>query len=348
MDQKTVLKKAMRRAKWIGFNFRYYWNESRRYRRLDLPALTREEKRAIRRTWEGFTIIPADFICARVYKKVQGFSPYYLAPCWYMEVRQRINPRLQLYALGNKAMCDLYFPEISFPEPYVRKLNGSYYDKAMNCLSLDQAVALLREKKEFILKPALGSLVGRGVSKVDCATDDVEAALRNAGPNSIAQEVLGAAPEIERLNPSSVNCIRVTSIYLNGRYASAAMVKVAREENFRDNWRFAYLVGVDAEGRLADCGYDIDMNPVDRSDSGVVFKGYVIPRFREITDHLEQMHRKYFPQCAVVGWDVTLDRDYRVRVVEANLFNTGTNAEQYVSGAFFEPFRDDFVAIMKR
>lgn len=348
MHSKPVLKSIFRRLKWIGFNFRFYWKNSRQYRRLDLPVLTREEKRAIRQTWEGFIIVPTDFIDVRLFKKVQGFSPYYLAPCWYMQVRQRVNPRLPLFALGNKAMCDLYFPEIAYPEPYVRKLNGSYYDKDMHFLSFDEAVALLMEKKEFVLKPALGSLVGRNVSRINCETADVEAVLRKAGPNSIAQEVLHPAPEIERLNPSSVNCIRVTSIYLNGRFSSSAMLKVAKEGSFRDNWRFSYVVGVDQEGRLADCGYDIDMNSVRMSDSGVSFKDVVIPCFRDVIDHLEKMHKKYLANCAVVGWDVTLDRDYRVRVVEANLYNTGTNAEQFVSGAFFEPFRDDLVAIMRQ
>ena len=133
------------------------------------------------------------------------------------------------------------------------------------------------------------------------------------------------AVEIESMNPTSLNCFRVTTIYLNGRFDYATSLKVGKKGAFRDNWNSAYWVDVSKEGRLAEFGYDYDVNAIDRSDVGVVFKDIVIPHFKEMTDHLEKMHKKLFANCGVIGWDVTLDRDYNVRIIETNLYNPGTN-----------------------
>ena len=107
-----------------------------------------------------------DFVNARVYKMIQGFSPYYLAPLWYNELREYFNPRDQLYSLENKAMSDVYFPEIKFPEVYVRGLNGILFDKDMNILSENRAIKFLSESEDFIIKPSIRSLQGRGVKKI--------------------------------------------------------------------------------------------------------------------------------------------------------------------------------------
>ena len=332
----------------IGYNVRYYFLNNRRFRKLDLPKLTNAEKKEIKRTWPGITIIPYDWICARVYKKIHGFSPYYLAPCWYNEMRKGMNPKDQLYALENKALCDVYFPDMSFPEVYVRGLNGSFYDKEMNFISREDAISILKSKKEFIIKPAIGTLKGDGVAKVNCEKDDVEIAMKKVGRNFIAQEVLKQADEIERLNPSSLNCFRVTTIYMNGRFDFATSLKVGKKGSIRDNWNSAYWIDVNKDGQLSEFGYDYNVNPVDHSDVGVVFNGLVIPHFQDMIDHLEKMHKKLFANCSVIGWDVTIDKEYKVRIIETNLYNPGTNIEQFVSGDFFKPFHDDMLKFVNK
>lgn len=335
------------KLKRIRYNFLYYYRYTRRFQHSILPKLTKTEKHAIKECWPGVTILPVDFVCARVFKKIHGFSPYYLAPCWYNEIRQGTNPKDQLYSLENKALCDLYFDDLSFPEPYVRRLNGSFYDKEMHYISKEEAIGILKSKNEFIIKPAIGTLKGDGVVKVDCKKDDINQAIETAGRNFIAQEVLKQADEIERLNPSSLNCFRVTTIYINNRFGYATSLKVAKKGSVRDNWNSAYWINVNNEGRLSEFGYDYDVNPIAHSDSGIVFKDILIPHFQEMIAYLEKMHKKYFANCGVIGWDVTLDKEYKVSVIETNLWNPGTNIEQFVSGDFFKPFRDDMLMYLR-
>lgn len=321
-----------------------YYRLTKRFNDFDLPELTGEEKRKIRETWPGLHIYDMDFVHARVFKKIHGFSPFYLAPCWYNEIRSKMNPKEQLYALENKALCDVYFPRLRFPEVYVRRLNGSFYDKEMNYLTEEEAIQILANKKEFVIKPSIGSEQGEGVKKIkDTPSNGWNSLFAEEGKNFIAQEVLKQAPEIERLNPSSLNCFRVTTLYMEGKFGFSTALKVGKEGAFRDNWNCAYWVNVNENGHLSEFGYDFNVNPIPKTDNGIIFKEVQVPKYKEMIAHLEKMHKSLFPNCGVVGWDVTIDKEYQVCIIEYNLWDPGTNIEQFVSGDFFQSFRKEML-----
>lgn len=326
-----------------------YYRLTKRFLNLGLPKLTSEEKKIIRNTWPGVHIYDMDFVNARAFKKIHGFSPYYLSPCWYNELREKFNPKDQLYALENKALCDVYFPELRFPTPLVRRLNGNFYDKGMNHISELEAKEILHSERVFVIKPAIGSEQGEGVLKVDLTDDvDLNKIFRDEGDNFIAQKLVAQAPEIKNLNPSSLNCFRVTSMYFNGRFGYSTALKVGKKGSFRDNWNSAYWINVHPDGSLDKKGYDYFLNPVDQSDTGVVFEGVKMPKYSEMISYIERMHKKLFPNCGVIGWDVTIDENYEVCIIENNLWDPGTNIEQFVCGDFFRPFRDDMIGYLNR
>lgn len=322
-----------------------YYRLTRRFLKFDLPKLSKEEKEEIRKAWPGLHIYDTDFISARVYKKIHGFSPYYLSPCWYNEMREYFNPPGQLYALTNKALCDVYFPELKFPEVYVRYVNGHFFDKGMNYLSKHEAVRILTKHKNFVIKPSIGTNQGFGVKKVDVQDDtDFDKIFKELGKNFIAQELVTQAPEIKRLNPSSLNCFRVTTMYFNGKFGFSTALKIGKEGSFRDNWNSAYWINVEKDGKLSRYGYDYYVNPVEKTDNGIRFQGITMPAYDKMINHLEKMHKKLFPNCGVIGWDVTIDDNYNVLVIETNLVDPGTNIEQFVCGDFFKPFREDMLS----
>lgn len=321
-----------------------YYRLTKRFLGLGLPELTKDEKRQIRETWKGIHIYDMDFVHARLFKKIHGFSPYYLSPCWYNEMRSHFNPKDQLYSLENKALCDVYFPSIKFPEVYVRCLNGNLYDKDMNYLSKEMAVEILKHKGVFVIKPSIGSEQGQGVAKVNVDTDiNLDEILKKAGKDFVIQALVKQAPEIERLNPSSLNCFRVTTMLFNDKFGFSTALKVGKKGAFRDNWNSAYWVNVDESGKLSKYAYDYDVNPVDRTDNGIPFEGLQMPAYEKMISFLEEQHRKIFPNCCVIGWDVTIDSNYNVLVIENNMWDPGTNIEQFVCGDFFKPFKTDML-----
>ena len=330
--------------------FRYHYG----FYRLDkpfaiggLPKLTNDEKRQIREIWKGIDISNLDFTWSRIYKKIRGFSPYYLGALWNQEIDHKVNPTSQVVALENKALCDVFFPDLNFPKPYVRSLNGSLYDGQMNYINMDDAVRILNGKERFVIKPSVDSMQGKGVTVVDVnKSSDMETLLKASGKNFIAQEALQQLRIIEELNPTSLNCFRITSMYFNGRFGFAAALKVGKRGATKDNWNSAYWVGVDENGCLLEYGFDYKTDKVYQTDNGIKFQGFKIPSFDHLIEFVEEKHKKYFPHCGIIGWDITIDSEGAVRVIETNLKNPGTQIEQLCSGPFLEPFRDDICKIM--
>lgn len=334
--------------KCLRYHFGYY-RLTKRFLKLGIPELSSEEKKEIRETWKGVHIYDMDFVNARVYKKIHGFSPYYLSPCWYNELRNFFNPKEQLFSLENKAMCDIYFPELTFPTPIIRCLNGRFYDKELNFLSRDEAQKTLLKNSVFVIKPSIGTEQGEGVKKVEVdKSTNLDKLFDETGNDFIAQDLISQAPEIKKLNPSSLNCFRVTTMYFNGRFGCSTALKVGKKGSFRDNWNSAYWIDVSPEGKLKKFGYDYNLNPVEKADNGIVFEGLQMPRYKEMIDHLERMHKKLFPNCGVIGWDVTITEDNKICIIETNLWDPGTNIEQFVCGDFFRPFHDDILEYINR
>ena len=336
--------KMLESLKRLRYHIGYY-RLTKRFQKLDLPQLTKGEKALIRETWPGVHIYEMDFVHVRIYKKIHGFSPYYLSPCWYNEIRDFMNPRDQLISLENKAMCDVYFPKISFPEVFVRSLNGYLYNKEMNIISRKEAIDLLMSKGEFMIKPSIGTNQGFGVKKVSVKKGNIDIAsvFDEEGMDFIVQEVLRQAPEFERLNPTSLNCFRVTTLLMNDKFGYSTCLKVGKRGAVRDNWNTGLFVNVTDEGKCSKFAYDYNMDSIDKTDNGIIFENLEMPRYQEMISYLENLHRRYFPNCAVIGWDITLDQNYKFRIIEYNLSDPGTNLEQFVGGDFFRPFQHEML-----
>ena len=325
-------------AKRLEFNSR----DRRLVKKYDLPALTPDEVRAIREAWPCLDIRKADLVWSRINKKLNGFSPYFLNDFQYWQILCKVNPKAQVAALQNKAMCDVYFPAIPFPEPLVRCLNGTFFDKDLKCIGRGEAAGILAGAGGYVIKPSVGSYCGRGVRKV--SSPDMAAVLDSidgAGDNFIAQKVVRQHGSISRLNPTSLNCFRVTSVFIGGKYGSSTVIKIGKKGAGVDNWNSSYIAGVSPDGKVGREAYDVDLNPVTRTDNGIMLDGLEMPFLPALLGDIENWHRSFFPNCGVVGWDVTVDEEGRPAVIETNLEFPGILAEQLCAGPFFEGYREE-------
>lgn len=327
-------------------------DDKRQMQYVDLPNLANSEFEELKRIWPFLKFKKNDIYWARLYKKEYGFNPYFISSvnqCY--QLRAKINPRDQVCSLENKALIDVYFPGIPFPEVYVRRINNGYYDKEMNRISFEEAIAVLKEKVSFIIKPSLGTMCGKGVKKyVIAENEDVSSewfsmVFEEATDNFIAQEVLVQHPDITRLNPTSLNCCRITSIYINGIYTYGAMLKIGKNGAHIDNWNSGYLVGINDNGMVKEKGWDDKLSPVYQTDNGVAFKSIQYPCFQELLKSIESYHKKFFPQCGIVGWDVIIDNQNNPKVIEANLTIPGIPAEQLCSGPFFKGVHEELIKV---
>ena len=315
-----------------------------------LPRLTKDEKRIIKETWPCFDLKENDHIYMKLYKKEYGFNPFFICDYPLQLILKRTNPLKQVEALQHKGLVDVWFPELNFPEVYVRCIAGVLYDKNMNIITHEEALRIINENDSFIIKPTVDTGCGKGVMKIslkDKTEDEVNKVLKSYKKDYIIQEVIKQSKEIESLNPTSLNTCRVTSLLINGKWYCSTIFKVGKKGADKDNWSSSYLIGVTEDGCLKEFGFDNQLNKVYKTDLGYSFKGLRLPAFDEMLAFAKENHIKYFPHCGIIGWDILVDNNKKVRVIEVNIKSPGVVGEQLASGVFFESYRDDIIDIMK-
>ena len=351
---KRILKKYRQKRLWN--KIRDSKNQSEQKYLVDntYPLISDEELREIREAWPYMNLEKKDLTWSRIYKKEHGFSPYFIGVWQTHLLRQVFNPYEQLSSLENKALCDVYFPELPYPQAYVRRIQGIYYDKDMQVITEDKAIQILKTKHTYIIKPAFGTKQGQGVHKVTLTEEEkindeqIRQSFSDQLSDFIAQEVLQQHPDVAALNPTSLNCCRVTTIYINGKFGYSTIIKFGRKGSNVDNWHSSFLGGVTNDGKLLEYAYDYTLNRTDHTEFGLFFGGMQLPCFVEMIQLVERSHKRLFPNCGMVGWDVVVDINNNIRVIEANVTTPGFVGEQYASGTFFEQFRDEINERMKQ
>lgn len=318
-----------------------------------LPKLTAREKKCIKNTWSNLSINCLDYTWSRIWKMEHGFSPYMVGTMWTWSILEKINPYDSVVSLQNKALSDIYLSQIPFPKVYVRCIDGTMYDNEMHPIDLNKSISILQEIDSFIIKPSIDTLCGQGVLKI-CKEQNMEHsqvvldAIKKSGNNFIAQESLKQHEDISRLNPTSINTCRVTTIYINGKISCSVALKVGKKDSFKDNWNSSYFIGVDPNGQLKSFGYDFYLNKVQQTDNGITFGGLQLPCFEKMINAVQEWHQQYLPQCGIVGWDVFVDNNDNITVIEVNLTCPGIVAEQLASGLFLEPYVNDICQKLKK
>ncbi len=313
----------------------------------EFPEITDEELKQYRKIWPMWQIEKKDLIWARVCKKYNGFSPYIIGNWHTYLLRQEFNPYEQLSSFEYKGMFDVYFPEIPFPKSFVRRIRSVYYDVDMNVVSQEDAVKILAQYDNYIIKPSFGTNQGRGVEKVSlvglCKEERILKSFKDQESDFIAQEVLEQHKDVAALNPTSLNCCRVTSVYIDGKFGFSTVFKIGKLGSCIDNWRNSYFCGVNQDGSLKKYGFSNDLKPVLQTDNGIVIENFVLPSYSKMISMVKNFHKKYFPNCGMIGWDILIDKEDCVRVIEANVTVPGIVAEQLVGGDFLKDFRDVIV-----
>lgn len=317
----------------------------------ELKWLSKEELTEIRRVWPCFDIQKEDLIYSMMYKKVYGFNPYFINDYQLSTILKKTNPYNQVVSLAHKAMIDVYFEELPLPKVYLKRIANVFFDDKMKIMSFDQAIQTLQDRQQFVIKPTISTGCGKGVRivRLDSNKNNKETIanlISSYGRDFVAQEILVQNSDISILNPTSVNSCRVTSIFLNGRFGCSTILKVGKQGAEVDNWNSGYLIGVNEDGTLRSFGFDNNLNKVDVTDNGLSFSGIKIPHYEDMIEFVKEYHPRYFPNCGIVGWDILIDSNDNVRVIEINLDYPGVVGEQLCSGTFFKDFRNEICELV--
>ena len=329
-----------------------YYKLAKKGINADNSSLTSSEKKQIRDLWGSIIPNPLS-IGYSFFEMVKGageFSAEYVPSAYYMPyIFEVLNPVNLLPTLAHKSLHKFFFRGILQPETVVCSISGILFDKDYNRISEEQAVNIARNCGcDMIFKPATDSSMGRGIKLMKPDSDDLESAI-SSHFDFILQKKVRQSPFMSELNESSLNCMRITTININGEIsATNHIVKIGANGAIVDNigsGSGGMMVGLSNDGVLSDCGYRVD-GTRRQEHNGKSFAGKQIPGFREIVRTFEELHAS-IPSMGIIGWDVALNEDNQPVLIEANSFWPGITIEQIAGGpAFGSRTREviDFIA----
>lgn len=209
---------------------------------------------------------------------------------------------------------------------------GDLYGREMVLYDGDNFSELLKfvaERDAFVMKAPYDAM-GTGVSLVklpetpDAKRKELSDLVKNRSAETgefLAEELIEAHETISRLNPDSVNTVRICTYNNNGMFMTHdAFAKIGRAGSFVDNGGAGGIfVHIDAQtGRMDSDGIDEKCNRyTEHPDNGLIFRDYAFPEWEKALETAVEAAKK-IPEMRYIGWDLTYTKNERWIIVEGN------------------------------
>lgn len=254
-------------------------------------------------------------------------------------------------AYADKNMIDYLFPGVNCARPIVKCRNGYYYMEGKS-VSRDDVVKRLQNIDNCIIKPTLEChgngvhqlSVNNGVSNIQGMR--IEELLDDYGDNFQIQERIFQHEDLEKLNPSSLNSLRIVT-YRSGMdvlvlYSSIRIGRLGSEIDNLDSGGISVVVNND--GTLGKQGYLLkSQNRILSTDTGIILEGYKIPCFDKLISFVKELQMQ-LPFFNLVGWDVSIDMDGNPVLIE---WNSKPGFSQYSYGPALGEYTERIFAELK-
>jgi len=192
----------------------------------ELMPLTASEKEAVRRMWGA----ELSFEELGLFKKHRDFDPRYMSHYFYLPIiAHKLNDYHYTWIFEHKSLQGYIVKGyLKSPYCYVRCVEKEYYDNDMNQLSRKQAIDACLQHDTLIVKDSVDSSGGQSVEKLVLAESknqrqEIEKVLNERKRDFVIQECINQHPSMAKFNDSSINTLRVTTLYLNGKYSTLSV-----------------------------------------------------------------------------------------------------------------------------
>ena len=289
-----------------------------------------------------------------LYSRNGVYSEKYIpASIYNSEIIYRLNKFQFRHAYVDKGFYDTLFPDINRPKTIVKNVNGYFYNDR-NPLTENEAIEICSNLSEAIIKPTLEGTWGQGVEliktengmipKLNCSIQDL---FKKYKRSFIIQERFEQHADIARLNPTSLNTMRVMS-YRRGNEVVImyAVIRIGRKDQVIDN-ETAGGIKADIDlstGRIKGVAFGSPTEPLmPKTDVGTVLDGYQMPCFQQVLDLVEKMHLR-LPYFNLIGWDMSVDKDGNPALIE---WNRAAELSQVAHGPAFGEYTEEILSVVK-
>lgn len=262
-----------------------------------------------------------------VYKK--EYMPFSV----YGDLLESLSPYKFKKVIDDKVLYDWLLPDIRLPERVVSCCEGVIYaysaDRSKKEICEKELLEITANLNECIVKPSKDSSAGIGVKCITIVdgllqgTNEAAKQLFDSyNGNYVIEKKIINNENLRRLNPSSCNTLRIHT-WRDRSTAKiefvSAFLRVGRQGSVVDNgFAGGIAIPVGKDGVLSNSGCFLkNYSRIESTDTGIVLKGYQIEKFEEIIAVAQKAHNN-LPLFDFVGWDITVDANENIVVVEFN------------------------------
>lgn len=326
-----------------------YRLEIKQRNKLNKCKITKKEKKEIKKYWKKYTkdfkIYAHKFYVDKNGKKDKKFIPDDI----YAEyIEQYFNNAKLAPAFADKNYFDLYLNGYLMPKTYLHYIDNIFLNNNYEVISKEQAINILSNKDNFVIKQTIGSSGGVGVKICERYNDDkIKELLEHPfSSNLLFQEKINQCDLFNRFSSSSINTIRIyTYWYSNEIYVSNSVLRIGVNGSKTDNASCGGLFfQIDDEDKIMLIPRDIfgcidhefiKKNNINYNNEKLYFMDNVRLLVKSAAMRL--------PHFKIVSWDIAISKEYKPIIIEYNVANTIPDINQIGAQPFFGKHTDEIL-----
>lgn len=313
----------------------------------DAIDLTIEQKKKINHYFAENGIKISRFYWHKLYTTLNGeFSEKYVPEdIFYTKLEPFLNKSQESFpALLDKNLLSKLFINASQANTIVKNINGCFVNDKDQVIGFDKAVSQVSKFENFVIKPSIHSGGGRKVGfhrikeiNVESWSNYISNLFSSYDKNFIIQEILKQNETMKKLNPTSINTIRVLSFLENDSVKIlSSYVRMGAKGSFADNISTGGLCcGINPDGSLHKFGWNSILKKFTDNGNDVQFEQFTIPFIEQIHQEVEIYHQ-CIPYFKLVSWDIAIDHNDKVTLIEFNTIYQDINGHQVINGPILE------------
>lgn len=344
----------------------FYYSEEKGLKKylknIPQPELDTAEKREIDAYWKQYGIRFKNYNWFQWYYGFTGIkSPKFIPKQIHMKVILPYhNERGGIHfsrAVSDKNLFYDILPEEIFPEPILKNIDGAFFDRfdhyvcGRDCL-ID---LLMSAQGECIAKKSIDTCQGKSVKKYSIMEKrDAQRLLDDwkDESNYIVQKAIKQHPFFARFNESSVNVLRINSLYINGRVIIHTPILRfgypgwVTDVTFIDGLEDVRVIGITEDGCLMDKVVSLQGKRWKLSEVVKDPENKKIPAWDKIVALIRENAPK-LKHIGRIGWDITVSEDGNPVVIEYNIGYPGSFLSQIAAGPLFGEHTDAVLEFLK-
>lgn len=260
------------------------------------------------------------------YSRTGYYSKEYIPRSLYhVELVPKANMVPYRDAYADKNMIDVLFRDAKHAHTILKRMNGYFYYEGKP-VSKQEAIELCSNLANAIIKPILEHS-GQGIKSLEVKNGEtsleglkIESVFDKYGDNFLIQERLKQHEEMNKLNATSVNTLRILTYRSDMEILLIySVVRIGRQGQVIDNQSAGGISAIiNEDGKLGKYAYGgFTEEKVEKTDSGTVLEGFEIPSYTKAIETVKQLHFQ-LPYFNLIGWDIAIDEEGDPVLIEWN------------------------------